>query len=297
VAAASGAVVAALVLAARALDRLPARTALVAAWALLPLQLTVLAWLARSEPAGTRMLVLVAGTFVAMKAVVLQAHRADGGRPLALGPWLWFTLPWSGMNPRLFAAARRGANARAGAVELARRGLRNTIAGVVLVGLAVWSGTAWAAPVLMVGLSLVVHFGLFTLLAALLRARGLPVRVLFDAPHRSHSLREFWAQRWNRGFSEMTALAVHRPLASRLGRRRAVWMSFLASGLLHEIAISLPVGAGFGLPTCYFVLQGLLVARERAAPGQLATLLWVVVPLPLVFHPWFVRGTILPLLG
>jgi alginate O-acetyltransferase complex protein AlgI len=93
------------------------------------------------------------------------------------------------------------------------------------------------------------------------------VRAPFDAPLRSRSLAEFQAQRWNRSFSEMTALAVQRPLAARLGRHRAMLVSFLVSGLLHEVAISLPVGAGFGLPTCYFVLQGLLVARERGAPA------------------------------
>jgi len=40
-----------------------------------------------------------------------------------------------------------------------------------------------------------------------------------------------------------------------------------------------------------------MVLRERGEPGRLATPLRVVLPLPLVFHPWFVRGTIVPLLG
>jgi alginate O-acetyltransferase complex protein AlgI len=136
-----------------------------------------------------------------------------------------------------------------------------------------------------------------TFATALLQALGFRARVLFDAPLQSRSLQEFWAQRWNRGFAEMTALCVQRPLGRRLGRSRALLGSFLASGLLHELAISLPVGAGYGLPTCYFVLQGLMIQRERKQPGRLATLLKIALPLPLVFHPWFVAETLVPLLG
>jgi alginate O-acetyltransferase complex protein AlgI len=296
-AAAVGAVLIALAIAARALDSSPKRVALRCAWATLPIGLSALAWLARAEPTGTRMLVLVAGTFVAMKAIALQVHRAAGGRTLPIGRWLLFTLAWFGMNPRTFLTRRPGAGARARAMRLCIRGLRNLIAGAVLIAPARWAGTVWVIPVLMAGLSLVIHFGVLTLVAALLQALGFRARVLFDAPLRSRSLREFWAQRWNRGFAEMTALCVQRPLATRLGRSRALFVSFLASGLLHEVAISLPVGAGFGLPTCYFVLQGILAQRERTAPGRLATLLRVGLPLPLVFHPWFVAGTLVPLLG
>src|SRR5262245_50645152 len=61
-----------LVLVARALDFAPKRIALRCAWSLLPLAIAVLAWLLRREPAGIRMLGFVAGTFVAMKAIVLQ---------------------------------------------------------------------------------------------------------------------------------------------------------------------------------------------------------------------------------
>src|SRR5262245_4336200 len=194
-----------LVLAARALDFAPKRSALGCAWALLPLAVTVLAGLLRREPAGIRMLGFVAGTFVAMKAIVLQAHRAGGGRALPAERWVFFTLLWFGMNPRTLLARRPGPGARARAAKLCARAARNTIAGVVLIALARIAGTPWAVVVLMVGLSLVVHFGVLTFAAALLQALGFRARVLFDAPLRSRSLGEFWAQRWNRGFAEMTA--------------------------------------------------------------------------------------------
>jgi Membrane bound O-acyl transferase family len=158
-------------------------------------------------------------------------------------------------------------------------------------------GSTWAIPLLMVGLSLLLHFGVSTLITAALRAHGFPVRVLFDAPLRTRSPAEFWAWRWNRGFAEMTSLAVYRPLVRRLGARGAYLAAFIMSGLLHEVAISLPVRAGYGLPTLYFLLQGWFAQRAGRKPGRLVTMLGIVLPLPLVFHAWFVDGVIAPLLG
>jgi alginate O-acetyltransferase complex protein AlgI len=225
---------------------------------------------------------------------VLAAARQAGEAPLARGAWWSFVLLWPGMAPGAFAV--RGRSDRPAARRFARRGLRNALAGAALVLFARALGAHWLAPLLLVGLCLLVHFGLFTLLAALHRLAGRRVRPPFDAPHRSRSLGEFWAHRWNRGFAEMTALLVQRPLARRFGRGPALLLSFLASGILHEVAISLPVRAGYGLPTLYFVLHGALVAWLPKQHGRATALLAVLLPLPLVFHPPFVRGVIAPLL-
>ena len=245
-------------------------------------------WSAGASPL-LRTLVLTAITFFGMKAVVLAGR--DGPRLPAARRLLF--LVWPGMNPRLFVRSRSSDPARAR--QLARRALRNAVIGLALIGSARVVGHPAAAPGLMVGLSLLVHFGVFTGLAAALLAAGFPVRVLFDAPWRARTPDEFWTRRWNRGFAEMTSVAVQRPLAERWGRRRALLGSFLVSGLLHEAAISLPVGAGFGLPTLYFGLQGLFALRLGSHPSRLRTLLAIVVPLPLVFHPWWVQGVFVPL--
>jgi hypothetical protein len=65
---------------------------------------------------------------------------------------------------------------------------------------------------------------------------------------------------------------------------------FLGSGLLHELAITLPVRSGFGLPTLYFALHGVLTLfeRKRGRPiGKIPALLAVVLPLGLLFPPAF----------
>ena len=159
------------------------------------------------------------------------------------------------------------------------------------------------------GVSLVLHFGLFNVLAGLWRLAGVDCRPLFRAPLRATSLGEFWGRRWNLGFSEMTAVAVYRPLLGVLGKGGATVAAFLFSGLLHELAISLPVKAGFGLPLLYFALHGGLVWLERGLAragcpvdrvkwlGHVWTLAWLALPLPILFHPAFRDAVLWPLLG
>ena len=79
--------------------------------------------------------------------------------------------------------------------------------------------------------------------------------------------------------------------------------------MLHEVAISVPVKAGFGLPLLYFAIQAVLAlmesALERAGPpvgrkpwiGRAWTAAALLAPLPLLFHPPFLRGVIWPLVG
>lgn len=253
-------------------------------------------YLLGAEPPGFRMVAIVVVTLVAMKIVTVAA----AGTLLRPHQWLAF-VGWGGMRPALFASL--GQEARLDHAALVEHGLRAIVKGVFLLLLArlvaPWSvvtATVLALP----ALSLIVHFGLFDLMAAFWRRRGVPCGALFRSPLRSKSLSEFWSRRWNVGYSEMIATVVHRPIAKRFGSTAALFASFLASGLLHELAISVPVRAGYGLPTAYFVLHGFLVAAEKRMsrePGPLWTLSWLVAPLPLLFHGPFIRGVIWPLIG
>jgi alginate O-acetyltransferase complex protein AlgI len=202
-----------------------------------------------------------------------------------------------------------------------RSGLIRLAAGIALIALArmIWldapsslsmdKARILATVVLLPGLSLVLHFGVFNLLAGAWRLAGVDVRPLFRTPLEARTLGEFWSRRWNLAFVEMTALAVYRPLAGRLGRGAATIVAFLFSGLLHELAISVPVRAGYGLPMLYFVLHSGLVLIERRLEhdgrpierlgglSHVRTLGWLVLPLPLLFHPYFLQGVVWPILG
>jgi alginate O-acetyltransferase complex protein AlgI len=96
-----------------------------------------------------------------------------------------------------------------------------------------------------------------------------------------------------------------RPLVGLTG---ATLLTFLVSGLIHELVISVPAGGGYGLPTGYFVLQGVGVACERTPiarrlglgrgrRGWLFTVLVVAGPAFWLFPPRFVQHVILPMLA
>jgi hypothetical protein len=279
------------------------------AWAVLLVGTLGAACLVAHEPPGLRMLALVSTALLGMKVIVVVEERALGMAPLSLGAWFGFAAAWLGMKPRPFG--ERAPGSLGGGGPLVRRGLVHGLLGAVLVALArlVWAhahspflATLLALP----GLSLMLHFGFCHLLAGAWRFAGVAVEPLFRAPLLAQSLGEFWARRWNLGFSEMTALAVYRPLGARFGRTPALAASFALSGLLHELAISVPVRAGFGLPLLYFLLHGTLVLAERALAksghplggwlGRTWTIAWLVLPLPLLFHRPFLAGVVWPLI-
>ena len=259
-----------------------------AAWGLALIAATVAERLTAAEPAGFRMLAILGTLLYGMKAVVAVEGAADGGGEAAaergrdgaassarLGPaaWLGFAALWPGMRPALFA--RRAPRPLPGAQALAGRGLVRLAAGALLVAaacaVAARGGFFFFAIVFVFpGLLFILHFGIFNLIAGAWRLAGINAKPLFRAPLRSTSLTEFWGRRWNLAFSEMTSLAVYRPLRARWGTGPATAAAFFASGLLHEAAISLPVRAGFGLPLSYFALHGALIVVERrlARAGQ-----------------------------
>ncbi|MGC3970465.1 MAG: MBOAT family protein [Pirellulales bacterium] len=257
------------------------------AWSSLPVGLGAAVWLTADASPLVRMLAVVLATFVAMKLVVLAVARRDGVRVPAANVG-WF-VAWFGMQPRQFVRRRSG---RGPERRWLRVGLANVLLGGAVMVAAIGFGGRARPLLLLVGCSMAFHFGVLTLLAAWFRARAFAVPLLFDAPWRAATAAEFWGRRWNRGFTEMTALVVQRPLAPRLGGRGALLASFVWSGLLHDVALSLPVRAGFGLPTLYFVLQGLFVRWQGERRSRVATLAAVVVPAPLLFHPWFLAGVL-----
>lgn len=124
-------------------------------------------------------------------------------------------------------------------------------------------------------------------------------------PASSRSLSEFWGRRWNLGFRQLSHDFVLRPLYSRLGLPAATLLVFFVSGLIHELVISVPARGGYGLPTTYFVLQGLGVIFERSRGGRFLgfgrgvlgwafTALITAGPVCFLFHPPFVLRVILP---
>ena len=157
----------------------------------------------------------------------------------------------------------------------------------------------------MVGLILTLHFGLFQMVALFWQCLGVTARPIMQAPLRSTSLGEFWGKRWNLGFRQLAHELIFRPTYRRLGVSAAGFLVFVASGLIHDLVISLPAHGGYGLPTLYFVVQGVGVMIERSDLGKVTGLtqgvrgwcfmiVFLVAPVFWLFHPWFVLRVILP---
>ena len=157
----------------------------------------------------------------------------------------------------------------------------------------------------MLGLILLLHFGTFQIVSLLWQSMGVKAEPIMSAPLRSVSLGEFWGKRWNLGFRQLAHELIFRPLHRSIGAVTAGFVVFVASGLIHDLAISLPARGGYGLPTFYFVLQGLGMTIERSRFGQGLGLgrgmrgwcfmvVFLAAPVFLLFHPWFVVRVIVP---
>ncbi|HEY7117469.1 MAG TPA: DUF2071 domain-containing protein [Tepidisphaeraceae bacterium] len=228
------------------------------------------------------------------------ARRAGWQRSLG------YLFAWPGMDARAFLDPNQRPNFACGFAAFAGA-LARTCAGLLLLFaipryvpdafLGGWGG--------MLGLILLLHFGFFDLLALAWQAFGVRAEPIMRSPTRARNLAEFWGVRWNRAFHDLAREWIFRPLHRRTGPVVASFVVFLTSGLVHDAIISLPAGAGFGLPTFYFLVQflGIRVERTRwgrrhlrGVAGRLFAVAMTTLPLPLLFHPPFVGRVIVPFL-
>jgi hypothetical protein len=261
-----------------------------------------------------RMLAIIATTFTGMKVISVTEGYKNKALKLTFIQWLVYAIGWAGMRAQPFETL--GAPALPNAWPMIRFGITRIIAGLLLIllahgilllhlpGMATYS---IVSVVLLIGLSLILHFGILNISAGSWRLHGVNTYLLFRQPAKSLSLTEFWSKRWNIAFSEMTSVAIFRPLKNKIGSAGALVMGFAFSGILHELALSVPVNSGYGLPLLYFVIQGSLVLLEKALTDRGATFLqnkaiahiwvffWVVIPAPLLFHTAFITKVVWPL--
>ena len=159
----------------------------------------------------------------------------------------------------------------------------------------------------MIGLILILHFGVFHLLSCVWRRMGVEARPLMDWPLASTSVSQFWGRRWNTAFRDLTHRIVFRPLAGHLGPRGATGAGFLFSGVVHDLVISVPAGGGYGGSTLFFAVQAAAIFVERSGPGRqiglgrgrpgwLFAMMVLLAPLGWLFHPPFVLEVVVPFL-
>lgn len=159
----------------------------------------------------------------------------------------------------------------------------------------------------MIGIVFLLHFGLVHFMSVAWRAAGVDARPIMRWPVGATSLADFWGSRWNTAFSIPARRLLFRPALPVLGPEWAGFAVFVASGLLHELVISMPARSGWGLPTLFFLAQGLAIQFERSRVGRRMGLGrglrgWAFVvllaagPAFWLFHPLFVERVMLPFL-
>lgn len=233
--------------------------------------------------------VLLAG----MKGLVYaEWARAE---KLSLVNYLVFATCWFGMDPASFKARRTGLGWKNDLVT----GTVLTLVGLLGCWL-VWHQQWLWVLAMFVPMSIAFHFGVLRLMKAALRLAGYPVRTLFPNVLKAQGVGDFWSRRWNVGYSQMMQRLVGRPVAQLVGESAGMMAVFIGSGILHELAITLPVRAGYGMPTLYFTLHGLLTLLERKTgrqTGKLPALLLVALPIGLLFPVEFKDQVIIGILS
>ena len=268
-------------------------------WAMLVLSVAFISVFLIDEHPGFRMISLISVSLTSMKVLVARNY------PKAYFNWRAWTLFFFttvGMNPKIFLEKKP--KIRDG-YRLIKFGLSRIFFGSVIIALLhvlPFYNYYLFALLALIGLSLIFHFGLLNINIGVLILLGYAAYPIFKQPMKSKSLQEFWGRRWNLAFSEMTAVVSYRPLIPKVGMQAALLISFLLSGMLHEIAISFSVMAGYGLPMVYFALHAFAMLLERnffktKRPGIIWVLAWLTIPMPLLFHSTFVKKIIFPLVG
>jgi alginate O-acetyltransferase complex protein AlgI len=219
-----------------------------------------------------------------------------------------YLFAWPGMDARAFLTRSPAQPPSLGywlfAAAKVLAGVTALICAALLVDETSWFYAGWLG---MLAVGLILHFGLFDLLSLYWRSRGAEARPLMNWPVLAESINQYWGCRWNTAFRDLAHQFVFRPVAARFGARWALGLVFLASGVVHDLVISLPAGAGYGGPTLFFAIQagGALVEHSPSGrrlglghglAGWLFTMLLILAPLPLLFHRPFVTQVVLPML-
>jgi Membrane bound O-acyl transferase family len=277
-------------------------------WSLIVISTILSIYISHDKSALYRMVAIVSIQLFAMKSIVM-VESYTGKPKLSFIQWLSFAGGWFGMRPSVFESLF--SKSMPDYIRIFLKGLSRILIGVSLLYLSQLINNQGfkiyflSELLALVGLSFILHFGILNLSTAQWRFLGVNVKELFNAPFKSKSLKEFWGRRWNVAFSEMTALIAYRPLKG-LGQNWAMFLSFLLSGILHEIAISFPVESGYGLPFLYFLIHGLMMYAESEVKflanllnhpilSRLWVFFWLIIPMPILFHTDFIQNVIFPL--
>jgi|LakMenE01Jun11ns_1017448.scaffolds.fasta_scaffold9879315_2 hypothetical protein len=275
-------------------------------WPIMVLPIFVLMFTPPEWPRWLFMWALAFVIFVSCKWLTWRRTRSIG-----LPWWLHvgYLMAWPGLDAKAFLRAKG-----APTLECPSRTEWGCALLKLFLGATLFFGVSRLVPegweillgwVGMVGLVLMMHFGSFHLLSCVWRSIGVEARPLMNNPLAAVRVSDFWGERWNTAFRDLTYRFLFRPLTKNLGPKRALGAGFLFSGLVHDLVISVPASGGYGGPTLFFAIQALAILVERSQfgesvglghgwRGRIFTLLVLALPAFGLFHPPFVVNIIVP---
>jgi hypothetical protein len=266
----------------------------------------VLASTPGSVPRWIFMWLIAAALFASLKWLTWYTTRVPNA---PLWRQLGYLLAWPGMDARAFLDSTNVPRSPTVA-EWSSAAINTTIGIALFFGIARYLPIdrpiliAWTG---MIAIVLTLHFGTFQLLSCVWRQIGVDAKPLMNWPIRSTSLSEFWGRRWNIPFRDLTYRFLFKPLSLRFGGAPALVIGFLVSGLIHELAITIPAKGGYGGPTIFFLLQaaGLIFERSsigkqlglgKSLQGWCFTAAMLLCPAPLLFPKPFLHVVIIPMM-
>ena len=275
------------------------------AWLPLVVLPVVVSLFAFEWPAWLFMWTLALSIYAGLKwlsfADSIEASESTAGRSLG------YLLLWPGMNAKSFFASPHVEQPRLREWILAVTKLALGVYLVVVAVPFVEHDRMVAGWIGMTGIAFTLHFGLFHLLSVMWRRANCDARPVMNAPILATSLSDFWSRRWNLAFRDLAHTYVFRRFVGRIGIAGATMAVFVVSGVVRDVAISGAAGGGYGLPTLYFVIQGVGVLFERSrlgkrigtrkgVIGRLFCAAVILGPVCLLFHPPFVERVVVPML-
>jgi hypothetical protein len=257
-------------------------------------------------PRWLLMWLLAASIFFAFKVLTWCLVPRQG---VPLWRQLAYLVAWPGMDAERFLLSTDPQRIASPSTSEWSLAVLNLAAGALVF----WTAQRWIPPTFpvalcwagMTGVVLILHFGSFQLLSCFWRSLGVDAPPLMNRPLCSTSVTEFWGRRWNTAFRDLTYRFAFRPLKPRVGPRAALVIGFVASGIIHDIVISLPASGGYGGPTAFFAIQPIAILFERSSFGStlglmrgwrgwLFTAVALLGPAPLLFHYPFLTRIVLP---
>lgn len=275
-------------------------------WILLLLASALWGLLSDADPSA-KMLLISIWVFMTIKLQALQNWRRTRGSVTVPGMLVWFVMvpvldasQFFGKVTKSVARPSIGEWLWAASKSVAGLAMLFMVAPVALphhAGLAGW--------IAMAGIVFSLHFGLLELIVLAWRRAGYDIQPLMRQPLQAETLSDFWGRRWNTAFRDFAHEQVFRPLCRIYSPHVATLGSFFFSGLIHELAISIPAGGGYGLPTIYFLLQWVGIRLEkhghhqrwlicRGIAGRIIAASFIIAPCALLFHSAFVLNVIVP---